>query len=296
MAIKPTEPYAWALSGTATNPAAKRINGWLTGDKLPAAEANFLWQALGKWAGFLEVAFDNDGWLTLDTVEGRLEVTSDTGALHLFDHLPTNAAVCVIRADQLHARSEMRIGVVTGAANEGVIAEQISALANARSLQVRGEGGLAAGLNTGAYLVGQTSPPTANFAALHPMAESLYKGNLAKMQAVCTFEWDGSGNLSVIGTEITAYNVASSTINTGTTPDQFELTPDDDFAPAAVTATIMDLSITAPQMQVGIVRIAGSPNKVAVRLYYYNAGSWGDALAGNAVLANVTANIAVVAY
>ena len=293
MATKPTEPYDWALSGTATDPAAKRTNGWLDNDTLPAAEANFLWQALGKWAGFFDVAFDNDGWLTLDTEQGRLEVTTDTVSVHLFDHLPTGAATCVMRSDQVHARGEMRIGVVTGAANEGVIAEQISGLVNARSLQVRGEGGNATGINTGAILVSQTSPANADMATLHPRDQSLYQGNLIKMQALVEFIWDAGGALSSSGPTINAYNVASSALNTSTTPDQFELTPTDDFTPICLVATIVDLSITGPQMKADLVRIPGSPNKVGIRLYYFNAGAWGDALAGNAVLANVTVYVSV---
>lgn len=295
MATKPTDPIDWAESGTATDPASKRTNGWLDNDLLPAAEANFLWQALGRWATFAGAMFGNTGDLTQDVADGSLVATTD-GATRELDH--TGTATTLITSDIVRGRGEVRVGQTGVDALGVIISEDVSgAPFNAARMRVDAvNGGLSAGVFSGAMGVTLAQPPTADYATAFPRISSLYTRNTAKLVCVCNFAWDAGGAISTVGTEAGEHNVASSALNTATTPDQFEVTPTEDFSVGAVQLTIMDGSITSPQFSAAVVRIPGSPDKIAVRLYYFGGGGWNDALAGNIALANVTVNVAVVAY
>ena len=289
MATKPTEPYAWALGGTATDPAAKRTNGWLDNDELPAAEANFLWQALGKWAGFLEVAFDNDGWLTLDTTEGRLEVTSDTGALHLIDHLPTNAAACVIRADQLHARGEMRLGVVTGAANEGVILSEDTTsvpLDVARLVVAPVDPALDAGVFSGTFAPELVTAPNTDYRSIFPYDGALYLGNLAKLCGQILIQDVGATGAYNTVTIAGGHNLASVALVPGT-PDVISITPTDAFSATTVICTVGP----QPGGTLPLPVIFGGVSHTTITAIAFVGGAWVDLFGAGVATALGVANL-----
>lgn len=293
MATKPTDPVLWAESGTATNPAAKRANGWLDNDELPAAEANFLWQALGRWTTFFSALFSSSGALTQDVAGGSLVASTD-GSTRDLDHVP-DGDVTFLSADNLRSRGPLYIGQATLAGVLGVIAEQISGLAGARSVQIRSTGTLATGLNSGAMRVTEAAPSTADMATLHPRISSLYQNNLIKAAATVEVEWDALGAYLSGTVEAGAHNVASGVLNTGTFPQQFELTLTEDFTPKNLQVSIVDASITSPQFTAALVTIPGSPDKIGIRLYFFGGGGFNDAFATSVTLSNVTVRVSVIA-
>lgn len=293
MATKPTDPVDWAESGTATDPAAKRANGWLDNDTLPAAEANYLWQALGRWVGFFGDLFSNTGALTQDVAGGSLVASTD-GSTRDLDHVPDGDAT-FLSADNLRSRGLVYVGQTTLASTEGAIAEQISGLAGARSVQVRGAGSQATGINVGAIRVTESAPSTADMATLHPRVSSLYQNNLIKAAATVSIAWDGLGAYSSGTVDAGSYNIASGTLNTGTFPQQFELTLTEDFTPKNLQVSIVDASITSPQFSAALVAIPGSPDKIGIRLYFFGGGGFNDAFATSVTLANVTVRVSAIA-
>lgn len=293
MATKPTDPVDWAESGTATDPAAKRTNGWLDNDTLPAANANYLWQALGRWVGFFGDLFSTSGALTQDVAGGSLVASTD-GSTRDLDHVPDGDAT-FLSADNLRSRGAVYFGQATLAGVLGVLGEQISGLAGARSLQFRSTGTLATGLISGAIRVTEASPSTADMATLHPRISSLYQNNLIKAAATVAIEWDALGAYLSGTVEAGAHNVASGVLNTGTFPQQFELTLTEDFTPKNLQVSIVDASITSPQFSAALVTIPGSPDKIGIRLYSFGGGGFNDAFATSVTLANVTVRVSAIA-
>lgn len=293
MATKPTDPVDWAESGTATDPAAKRTNGWLDNDLLPAAEANYLWQALGRWVEFLGSQFDTNGELTQDVAGGALVASTD-GSTRDLDHVP-DGDVTFLSADNVRSRGPVYFGQATLAGVLGVVAEQISGLAGARSLQVRSTGSLATGINTGAMCVTEAAPSTADMATLHPRISSLYQNNLIKAAATVSIAWDGLGAYLSGTVDAGSHNIASGALNTGTFPQQFELTLTEDFTVKNLQVSIVDASITSPQLSSALVTIPGSPDKIGIRLYFFGGGGFNDAFATNVALIGVSVRVSIIA-
>jgi hypothetical protein len=269
MATKPTDPVNWAESGTATDPAAKRANGWLDNDELPAANANFLWRALGRWTAFFGALFSTSGALTQDVAGGSLVASTD-GSTRDLNHAP-DGDVTFLSADNLRARGLVYVGQPTLASADGVIAEQISALAGARSLQMRGAGAQATGINVGAIRVTQTAPATADMATLHPLTSTLYSGNLAKLAGQIVISDVGAtgayNTIAVAG----GYNIASVAVTPGT-PDVIVITPTTAFTASAVIATVGP----QPGGTLPVPVIFGGVSHTAITAIAFVGGSWVD--------------------
>lgn len=289
MATKPTDPVDWAESGTATDPAAKRTNGWLDNDTLPAAEANYLWQALGRWVGFFGDMFGNTGALTQDVAGGSLVASTD-GSTRDLDHVPDGDAT-FLSADNLRSRGLVYVGQPTLASTEGAIAEQISGLAGARSVQVRGAGAQATGINVGAIRVTESAPSTADMATLHPLTSTLYGGNLAKLAGQIVISDVGAtgayNTIAVAG----GYNLASVAVTPGT-PDIIVITPTTAFSATTVICTVGP----QPGGTLPVPVIFGGVSHTAITAIAFVAGAWVDlfdAGVATALGANLRLNIVV---
>lgn len=290
MATKPTDPVDWAESGTATDPAAKRTNGWLDNDLLPADEANYLWQALGRWVGFFGDMFGNTGALTQDVAGGSLVASTD-GSTRDLDHVPDGDATFV-SADNLRSRGAVYFGQATLAGALGVLAEQISALAGARSLQFRSTGSLATGINVGAIRVTESTPSTADMATLHPLTSTLYGGNLAKLAGQILISDVGAtgayNTIAVAG----GYNLASVAVTPGT-PDVIVITPTTAFSATTVICTVGP----QPGGTLPVPVIFGGVSHTAITAIAFVGGAWVDLFnpgVATALGANLRLNI--VAY
>jgi hypothetical protein len=290
MATKPTDPVDWAESGTATDPAAKRTNGWLDNDTLPAANANFLWQALGRWVTFFGALFSSSGALTQDVAGGSLVASTD-GSTRDLDHVPDGDAT-FLSADNLRSRGAVYFGQATLAGALGVLAEQISALAGARSLQFRSTGSLATGLNVGAIRVTESTPSTADMATLHPLTSSLYGGNLAKLAGQIVISDVGAtgayNTIAVAG----GYNLASVAVTPGT-PDVIVITPTTAFTASCVVATVGP----QPGGTLPVPVIFGGVSHTAVTAIAFVGGAWVDLFgAGVATALGANLRLNIVAY
>jgi hypothetical protein len=290
MATKPTDPVDWAESGTATNPASKRANGWLDNDLLPAENANYLWRALGRWVTFFGALFSNSGALTQDVAGGSLVASTD-GSTRDLDHVPDGDATFV-SADNLRSRGLVYIGQPTLASAEGAISEQISALAGARSVQMRGAGAQATGLNIGAIRVTESTPSTADMATLHPLTSTLYGGNLAKIAGqILISDVGATGAYNTIAIS-GGYNLASVSVTAGT-PDVIVITPT-----TAFTATTVICSVgPQPGGTLPVPVIFGGVSHTAVTAIAFVGGAWVDLFgAGVATALGANLRLNIVAY
>lgn len=294
---KPTEDPTWAESGSPVEPSAKRTNGYVVKDKLPAQEFNWLIRALSRWIVWLGALFSNSGGLTQGVAGGSLNASTD-GSVRDLDHAE-DGDVTFLSSTHLRARGSVYVGQTTIGGVVGAEFEELSsqdfdaAVVQLRSVDVGTKSG---GLMTGAYTVTDATPGNDDQATLQSRISSLYLRNLPKLVASLDLVFDGSGNLSTATVGAGGpHNAGALAVETGTVPDQLELTPLEAFTPAALVATIVDASITSPQMSVALLRLTG-PTRIGVRVYYWTGSGWGDALAGNATLANVTVSIGLIAF
>lgn len=271
MATKPTAPYDWALSGTATDPAAKRANGWLDNDTLPAANANFLWQALGHWAGFLDSLFDTNGWLTMDVGSGRLQATLGGGVREL-DHIGV-AATSLLSSDIVRGRSELRVGQ-TASNDEGVILSEDTTgapLDVARLVVTPVDPALDAGIFTGTFAPELVTAPNADYLTIFPYDEALYRGNLPKLCGQILIQDVGSTGAYNTVTIAGGHNLASVALTPGT-PDTIAITPTNTFSATTVICTVGP----QPGGTLPVPVIFGGVSHTAITAIAFVGGAWVD--------------------
>lgn len=281
---KPTEDVSWAESGSPVEPSAKRADGYVVKDKLPAQEFNWLIRALGRWIVWLSALFSNAGGLTQGVAGGSLVASTD-GSTRDLDHVPDDA-VTFLSADNLRSRGALYIGQPTLASADGVIAEQISALAGGRSVQVRSAGSLATGLNTGAVRVTEAAPSTADMATLHPRTSSLYLGNLAKLAGQILISDPGATGAYTDVAVVGGYNLASVARTPGT-PDVIAITPTTSFTASCVIATVGP----QPGGTLPVPVIFGGVSHTAITAVAFVGGAWVDLFDPGVATALGTANI-----
>lgn len=266
---KPTEDVSWAESGSPVEPSPERANGYPTRSKLPAQEFNWLIRALGRWIVWLAALFSNTGGLTQGVAGGSLVASTDSSTRDL-DHVP-DGDVTFVSADNLRARGAVYFGQATLASLLGVLAEQISGLAGARSLQIRSTGSLATGLNVGAIRVTEASPANADMATLHPLTSTLYGGNLAKLAGQIVISDVGAtgayNTIAVAG----GYNLASVAVTPGT-PDVIVITPTTAFSATTVICTVGP----QPGGTLPVPVIFGGVSHTALTAIAWNGSAWVD--------------------
>lgn len=284
---KPTDPVLWAESGTATDPVAKRTNGWVDNDTLPAAEANFLWRALGRWVDFLAPLFNDAGWLTSGIADGWLEATTD-GSTREVDHVGDGAVTTLLSADIVRGRGELRVGQA-GVDQLGVILSEDTTgapLDVARLVVDAVDPTLDAGVFTGAFAPALVTAPNTDYRSIFPYDEALYRANLPKLCGqILIQDAGGTGaynTVSIAG----GHNLASVAITPGT-PDIIAITPTDAFTASTVICTVGP----QPGGTLPVPVIFGGVSHTAITAIAFVGGAWVDLFDAGVATALGTANL-----
>lgn len=289
---KPTDDILWAEGGGAsvTNPTSKRTDGWVVKDKLPAANANYLWRALGRYANWLAGLFDTNGELTQDVADGSLVATTD-GSTRELDHVGVGATT-LVTSDIVRGRSEVRVGQ-TGTNDEGVILSEDTTgapLDVARLVVAPVDPALDAGVFSGTFAPELVTAPNADYRSIFPYDEALYRANLAKLCGQILIQDVGATGAYNTVTIAGGHNLASVALIPGT-PDIIQITPTDAFTASTVICTV------GPQPGGTLPRpvIFGGVSHTTITAIAFVGGAWvdlfGAGVATSLGVANLRLNI-----